>query len=373
MQVAVRDLTRHLHLLGVGGPMLSLRDPWSAKDAGEWSPVEPRVFDVVGPAKIGYAPGLSEAARHLTFKGFDLIHLHGLWQFPSKVAYDISKGTGAPRVISPHGMLDPWALRRSSRKKLLARWLWENANVRTAQCLHALSEAEYRAIREFGGRGPVAVIPNGVTLTEDTGDTRDPAPEAWRGKRILLYLSRIHPKKGLAPLLDAWHDIGTARQGWKLVIAGPDEVGHLAELTTLTDRLAIADDVLFPGPVYGNVKESWFRRADAFVLPSFSEGFPMAVLEAMAHSLPVVLTPYCNLPAAEFSGATLVAEPAPQSLGGTLRQLVALTDPERQEMGKAGRTIVGESYRWDLIAGRMKAVYEWLIGRGPIPPDVRTD
>jgi len=231
-----------------------------------------------------------------------------------------------------------------------------------------LCTSELRAIRAFGLHNPVAVIPNGVHILDGVvGDATDPTPRAWDGRRIVLFLSRVNPKKGLLNLVDAWGKAGAYRAGWVLALAGPDERGHQAQVQERIDGLRLGESVRFIGPKYGEAKDAWLRRADAFVLPSFSEGFPMAALEAMSYGLPAILTPQCNFPEAQACGAALSVEPNVDAIAEGLKSLSGLSDAQRRDMGRKGRELVARNYTWPGVAEQMLDVYSWLMNGGPRP------
>jgi glycosyltransferase involved in cell wall biosynthesis len=190
---------------------------------------------------------------------------------------------------------------------------------------------------------------------------------------VALFLSRIHPKKGLSVLIEAWRQVTRDDKDWILAIVGPDEGGHLAEVQLLARDLGIEDRVLFTGPAYGCEKRQLLELADFFVLPSHSEGFSMAVLEAMACRLPVVITPNCNFPAVCEEGAGLVVPPHADKLSSALRQLMECTQGQRVRMGSQARRLVQRCYTWDHVVDQMNEVYEWLINGGSPPACVVTD
>jgi poly(glycerol-phosphate) alpha-glucosyltransferase len=267
-------------------------------------------------------------------------------------------------------MLDAWAIGNGRWKKRLAAACYEGEHLRGSACLHALCSAELRAIRDFGLDNPVCVIPNGVAEL----DRADFPPPAWRGAlpsdaKILLYLGRIHPKKGLPNLIGALARCDAAvRSGrWRLVGAGWDQGGHQAELEALAASAGIADRVHFIGPQFGRDKDATLHAADAFVLPSYSEGLPMAVLEAWAHGLPVLMTPQCNLPEGPAHGAALSVDPAVDSLAAGLGVLFGLSDDELGAMGRRGAELVALRFTWPVVGRRMQDVYRWLLGRGGRP------
>jgi len=268
-------------------------------------------------------------------------------------------------------MLDPWALGNSAWKKRLAGLLYENAHLRRAACLHALSQAEVRAIRVYGLRNPVCLIPNGV---DPPPSLEAPAPP-WQDKEledrpVLFYLGRLHPKKNLLNLLRGWALAQRAVPGaspWRLVICGWDQAGSEAKLRRAVVELGIAGSVYLPGPMFGAAKHASFCRANAFVLPSVSEGLPVAALEAFSYGLPVLMTDHCNIPEGFATGAALRIGTEPASIAQGLRELFTLDNAELAAMGQRGRRLVEGKFAWPVIARQMQVVYEWMLGGGPPP------
>ena len=340
------------------------------RDYSEWSPLQPRTAMRVGPVFFSYAPGLT---RRLTGADLDLVHLHGLWMHTSVASLGFTHRTGKPHIVSPHGMLDSWALLNSGWKKRLAAACFENANIKGAACLHALNAAEAVSIRDYGFAGPVCVIPNGVELPP--ADQAPPAAPWWTRSepeiKSLLYLGRLHPKKGLPNLLAAWSRLDPeARKQWRLVIAGWDERGHQLVLRRMAAALHIEATVTFPGPLFGEDKRAAFRHCDGFILPSLSEGLPMGLLEAWAWGKPVLMTPQCNLPEGFEAGAAVRIEPEQESIAAGLGDFLAMDDAKRERMGANGRALTQQRFSWPVIAAEMAAVYRWLAGHGSKPASV---
>ncbi|HEX4085521.1 MAG TPA: glycosyltransferase [Chthoniobacteraceae bacterium] len=339
------------------------------KNLSSWEPVPPRTARLIGPRFFSYAPGL---ARKLARAQLDVLHLHGLWMHPSMACNAFTQRTRKPHMVSPHGMLDPWAVKNSGWKKRFAAAAFEKTNLRSAACLHALNDAEVESIRNYGLAGPVCVIPNGVEIPERLPETPMPwwcksAPEV----KTLLYLGRLHPKKGLPDLLVAWSRMEPkVRKQWRLVIAGWDERGHKQELNRISAAYRIDASIFLPGPLFGDEKKSAFHHCDAFILPSLSEGQPMGVLEAWAWGKPVLMTPQCNLPEGFDADAAVRIEPGNDGILNGLTELAAMDDAARAAMGERGRNLVRERFAWPVIAADMAGVYQWLAGRGPQPPSI---
>jgi glycosyltransferase involved in cell wall biosynthesis len=336
--------------------VFGLDDPANANDLPTWNPIRAEGFPVHGPRAFGYSPALGHALREAPL---DIVHAHGLWMYPSIAA----RRSGKPCIISPHGMLDPWALALSRWKKRLAAVAFQDAHLREAACLHALCQSEADSIRAYGLRNPICIIPNGIDLPAPGNEPPSFESEIPRDAKVLLYLGRLHPKKGLPNLIRAWPAIDDS---WHLVIAGWDQGNHEAELKRLTGETR-ASRVHFAGPQFGPAKAAAYRRADAFILPSLSEGLPMVILEAWAHGKPVLMTSECNLPEGFAARAAIRIKPDPEDISRGLRELAALSPFDRTGMGTRGRRLVEERFAWRTIANDFHAVYQWILHRGPIP------
>jgi glycosyltransferase involved in cell wall biosynthesis len=312
------------------------------------------------------APALDRALRE---DRVDVVHLHGLWLYPSIATLRWRLRTKRPVVISAHGMLDAWALTNSAWKKQIAMTLFERQNLQGAACIHALNRRELAAVRAIGLQTPVAVIPNGVDLP-DVGRTLD-APECLAGeqRRVLLSLSRMHPKKGLSETIAAWARLhaekASVADDWVLVLAGWDDGGHVSKLRQEATDLGVGASVRFVGPVFGSEKQRLFARADAFILASFSEGQPMAVLEAWSYGVPVLMTNACNLAEGFEHGAAIEIPTDPVTMASILAD--ALADPALMALGAAGRRLVECNFSWSTVANDLAAVYSWITGAGPRP------
>ncbi len=354
---SVRRLVQSLATTGMEVRVFGIEDEHTAADIGAWSPVPVQAFRIVGPRQFGFSPKFRQALEEFSP---DLLHTHGLWLYPSIATKHYHRRRRVPRIVSAHGMLDPWAIRNSRWKKVIANFLYEGAHLRDASCLRALCESEARSIRQFGLKNPIAIIPNGIDLpnlkdveiskheTLKFGEQKAEGGGApWRGrvepgKKVLLFLSRIHPKKGLVNLMKAWAEFENTKKNrkheseWVLAIAGWDQDGHEAGLKRLCADLQVpfADvrdqppssilnppaSVIFLGPQFNEAKAACYAHCDGFILPSFSEGVPMVVLEAWAYGKPVLMTPECNLPAGFVRGAAIRIEPSVDSILQGLRE-----------------------------------------------------
>ncbi|HBJ34701.1 MAG TPA: glycosyl transferase family 1 [Planctomycetaceae bacterium] len=352
--------------------VFSISDAHTSEDVNVWEPLPVRICDSTFPHSLRYSPKLSgDLAEFMP----DVVHVHGLWQGPSIAALKWHKSTSQPYIVSPRGMLDPWALNHSRWKKRIAGFAFENCHLRSAKCIHALCESEAQSIRRYGLTNPIAVIPNGVHLR--CGDEKARHGTTVRrqsdGRRKLLFLGRIHPKKGIKELLKAWSTIpATLRSDWSLLVAGWDDGGYLPELLNQVQQLRIEKSVQFVGPKYGDSKSAIFEAADAFILPSFSEGLPMAVLEAWSFGLPVVMTSHCNLPEGFTNGAAFeIVNSNNREMTNGLESFLKLSDSQLNAMGDAGRRLVESKFTWESISDAFVEVYKWIAGEGERPSCVR--
>jgi len=367
---SVRRLAQSQQATGmVDVAVLSLQDKFTDQDLPRWRPLQPQCHSVWGPRAMGYAPALLPA---LFKQPADVTHVAGLWMYPSVASLRVAQRTGKPYVVSPHGMLDPWALKNSAWKKQWASRLFERRHLEGAACLQALCASEANSIRAAGYANPIFILPNGIDLPASSvrGDT---AP-VWAGRfpadrKVMLFLGRIHPKKGLRPLVDAWDAMRST--GWQLVIAGWDQGGHEAELQLLVQKLNLSDQITFCGPLHGPAKDAAYASAQAFILPSFSEGLPTTVLEAWAHRLPVLMTAACNLPEGFINRAALEIFCEPAHLAQSMLLFDRMSLSEQAAMGQRGRILVEQQFNWARIAREMVTVYHWVAGQGPRPPCVQ--
>ncbi|MCB1876684.1 MAG: glycosyltransferase [Chromatiales bacterium] len=326
-------------------------------------PEDTRAFRTLGPDRFGFAPGLFSAVQEA---GPALVHNFQLWMYSSWLCQRWGQRNRSPYIVSPNGMLDAWALARSPWRKRLALHLYEARHLAGTACFHALTQAELRSIRALGLRNPVAVIPSGVEPAMD-----EPGPPPWSGQipagaPVLLYLGRLHPKKGLNELISAWRQVNAG--DWHLVVAG---WGPARYVRRLKQRLAPVPNASLHGPWFGSQKANALAGAEALVLPSFSEGMPQTVLEAWSHGLPVLMTRECNLNEGFDRGAAM-----PLDLAGQMRGLAAflqIGEAQRREMGRAGKALVAERFHWPTVAAAIDGLYDWVLSGGPPPDFVSTD
>jgi len=263
-------------------------------------------------------------------------------------------------------MLTPWSLSYRSTRKQIAWWVYQRQKLQGVTVFHATSEKEAEDIRRLGFDQPIAVIPNAVDMSAKQLLIDGQPLKSSEDKKVILFLSRIHPKKGLLMLIEALSQLRL--QDWRLVIAGPDEIGHQLEVKSLVNRYKLNDDVTFIGSVDNDNKWDIYRQADLFILPSFSENFGIVIAEALAAGLPVITTnatPWQQLQ--EYHCGWWI-EPNVDTLTSAIQEATSLDSESRLEMGKNGQRLIREHYSWDNVAEQMASVYRWIIGSGGKPP-----
>ncbi|HZF08591.1 MAG TPA: glycosyltransferase [Thermoanaerobaculia bacterium] len=329
--------------------------------------VSVQYFPVRLPRRLYRSPALAAAlARQLP--EIDLVHLHSVFLWPTFTAARAACRAGVPYLLAPRGMLVGDLLRRRGRlRKRLWIELVERRTIARAAGLHVTSELEAAEVARLGlSLPPLHLVPNGVEPANlPANAVLSPAVRAALARPpLLLYLGRVSWKKGLDRLLPALAQV----PGATLAIAGNDEEDYQGRLERLAQEAGVTERVLFLGGVHGADKAALLHGAAALVLPSYSENFGNAVLEAMAAGRPVVVTSEVGLAGVvEETGAGLVAAGDPAVLGAALRELLA--DPERcREMGRRGAEAAEQRFGWGGIAARMEEVYSAVLaGRRAAP------
>jgi glycosyltransferase involved in cell wall biosynthesis len=364
---SVRGLAKAVASANEDVRVFGIRDEQSAVDLQEWWPLSVEAFRP-RLRTWGYSNQLVPAVSKADL---DILSVHGLWKYCSVASHRWHRQTGRPYVVHPHGMLEPWAVRNAMWKKRIAALLYEDQHLRGAACLRALSKAEAQSIRSYGLLNPICVIPNGVDLPDlrESNAKNQPA-----NPKTLLYLGRLHPKKNVSNLIRAWNETFNSQRGsgdrWVLAIAGWDQGGYAAQLRQMTTDLGLLTSVIFLGPQFGPDKTECYRACDAFILPSLSEGLPMAVLEAWAHAKPVLMTSECNLPEGFEVNAALRIGKASEEIAAGLKVLREMSDDDRSQMGNRGRTLVATRFSWPQVGEEVRRVYEWILGGGSSPDSV---
>ena len=365
------SLCRELGRLGTDVHLLSV-DGGPAAGNGNVLPPPELVRTILAPAyrlpllSVQASPAFRPSLVALCKQHqFDVLHDHGVWLPSNHATASVARTNRIPLVVSVRGMLEPWSLGYRAWKKRAAWHLYQRADLCGAKLLHATSNQEAENLRRLGLRQPLVILPNGI----------DPPAFHLRGKRgsperTAVFLSRLHPKKGLLDLVEAWAIVRPA--GWRVVVAGPDEGGHRSEVEARVRAVALQDDFEFIGPVDDSEKWALLGRSDLFLLPSHSENFGVAVAEALACGVPVITTRACPWGGLEQHGAGWWIDVGVPGLVEALRDAVNLSEVRWSSMSAAASSF-GGTFAWPRIAEQMLSAYSWLAGRGSRPSCVTVD
>ena len=350
-------LDLHLQLLA-DGSVSRLVATRSAEFDRAWP--ETIQYPRTGPPKAYFAKNLWGDAHEL-LAGIDVVHGHGFYVYPNWAIGSRAISKRQPLVYHPQGMFEPWILQRSRWKKRAVSFLFEHRNMGRCRLWRALTNKEADQIRQQGFTAPIVVAPNGVRLAEFDIASPDPNrhpgfpwPDRAREKKRLVFMARLHPKKGLDLLLPAWARLKPYHADWELLIAGPDEDGYRATVESMIRDLGAGGAATLVGSVSGTSKRDLLQGADLFVLPSYSEGFPVAVLEAMACQTPVIGTDGCNFAELETAGGGWLCQANVDSVARALAAALQSSDSELTERGRTARKLVAQRYTWPAIAATIR-------------------
>lgn len=300
-----------------------------------------------------------------------VVHIHGLWQRQTRIGGRVALHSNVPYLVAAHGMVEPWAMKQKSIKKAIYLRLIERHILRNASCLHALTRPEIQYLKELAPKTPVAWVPNGVDLQplENLPARSNVELEFPQiaGKFTLLFLSRLHVKKGLDMLAQGLSKTWGSRNDWHLLVAGTED-GAGQEFAREMNSLGLIQNLTMVGHVGGEKSRSMWAAANAFILPSRSEGFSMAVLEALAARVPAIITTACHFPELAANQAGIVCEPEIESIASALETIkTGMSETDRSQMAERGRQLVERDYTWQSQAARLEQVYQWVQSSGSRP------
>ena len=342
---------------GVGSVVVNLANQLERTDG-----LSAKVLDYKGgekyPGKIplnsysSLPPGLSFSlsADLRRSGGYDVIHHHGVWHpISASILLSLLAG-GPPTICSPHGMLEPWIINRGKLKKTIAK-VYEKPLWKRLKCFHALTLQEAESIKQIAPKTPVFYIPNGVNLSDNFS-----LESAKAASKTILYFGRFHQKKGIKLLLKAWSRLGDDKNGYKLKLVGWGDMEEV-EGAEKQEGVEILPPVFNP-----EERDSLLAEADFLILPSFSEGLPMAILEAWSQGTPTIMTEECNLPAGFKAGASIKIAPQENSIFEGLRKAIQMPLEDRQKMSHAAYSLCESNYSMLPIMEKMVRMYRWASG-----------
>lgn len=301
---------------------------------------------------------------------YDVVHINGMWNYFLHKMSVLAQRNKTPYIISPHGMLEDWSLKQKKYKKKLALKLYQKRDMLKANCIHVTATSEMKSVRRLGINNPVAIIPNGI-------DISDFPKEEYKGKtdkKTFLFLSRIHPKKGIELLINAWSLLNhSEKKKWRIKIIGNGEKIYVESIRKMILEKGLSDDIMILPPIFDKDKKiDVFRKADVFVLPTFSENFGIVVAEALASYTPVITTkgtPWKDL-IDENCGWWI--DVGVDSLKNTLIDVLNINGKELKKMGNNGRQLIEDRYSINLVAENTLKMYKWVKGEIEKPDFIHT-
>lgn len=335
------------------------------------------------PLQIGETPWVDGVNHFINGEPFEevltrvrpqIVHLHGLWDMGLHRCVVICRKRDIPYVIAPRGMLEPWSLRQKWLKKRIARWLYQDRDLKCAAALHATAESEAEQFRKLGFQNPIIVSPNGVNVPKEDKSSILQLQLRTRTNpdvRRALFVSRMHPKKGVLELVEAWSKIRP--KDWKCefvyTVSGEFEKEYEAKVRARVNELGLQDLFIFTGALNDDEKWAAYARADLFVLPTYSENFGIVVVEALWAGVPVITTkgtPWKELEDRKCGKwIDLLEESSNPSewptLVSALKCMMVQSDDERREMGERGRKLVEEKYTWEAVVKKVRAGYAEVL------------
>lgn len=293
----------------------------------------------------------------------DIVHLHGIWSMALHRCGVACRRLGIKYVIAPRGMLEPWSLQQKWLKKRIARWLHQDRDLKYAAALHATAESEAEQFRKLGFKNPIIVSPNGVNVPKNF--SRVECVE----KRRVLFVSRMHPKKGVMELVEAWGKVVSGGvDEWmscevELVytVNGEVEREYEAKVKAKIKELGLEDQFLFTGALNDDDKWKAYARADLFVLPTYSENFGIVVAEALWAGVPVITTKGTPWKELEERKCGWWIDCGVEPLVEVLKKSLVFSRQSLAEMGVRGRALVEEKYTWDAVVKVMVKGYEEVL------------
>jgi glycosyltransferase involved in cell wall biosynthesis len=332
----------------------------------EYKQVPVRFFTRFSP-KVNFIREFAFSSQLTTWlwqnaKKYDLLHIHAIFSYASTAAMAIARLQGIPYIVRPLGQLCEWSLRQSAHRKQIYLNLIERANLNHAQALHLTSEQEQQEVSRLALSTPSFVLPHGLSIPPAIPNARSLLREYLKtpaDEPIILFLSRLHPKKGLDYLIPALGKLTNYR--FTFVVAGSGSKEYEAEIESLLISNGIRDRTYLTGFVTGETKNLFIQGSNLFALTSYSENFGVAVLEALAVGVPVLVTPGVALATVvQQNQLGYVPELDVQAIAKAIEQYLTQT-PEAEDMGDRARKIILDNYTWDQVAVKMQQIYESIL------------
>lgn len=351
---AVKDLYKEIYKK-IDLVIYSYEDQYTKEDLELWGDIKVKLFK-----KIFFFEYSKKLRDSLLSENADILHIHGIWRYPQAVVIPWKRKTGGKVIISPHGMLDPYIIKQQGKiKQYIGQLLFVKNSFELTDVFHSLSNTESLDIRSYKINKPIVQIPNGINLCGENTSSSQNSPI-----KNLLFLARLHPKKGVDLLINSFCQLLEEhihlKTKWELHIVGWGDEHYINSLKEISKSYA-TENITFHGGLFGAEKEKVYKKANAYILPSHGEGLPMTILEAWCYKLPVLMTEKCNIPEGFISGAAYKIDANIEKLKAQLNDFFTLPESELQAMGQRGYDLVSKDFTWKKSGEKMLMLYEAIM------------
>lgn len=358
---SVPILSKGLSLVGIDTTLLTGRSEEMNTHLVEGSNVTIKII----PQNISS----SELERVLLEGNYELIHAQNLWMPLYHKMANIARKHNIPYIMTPRGCLEPWCLKQKKLKKKLALFLYQKKDLQKAACILATANMEAENIRKLGITTPIAIIPNGIDISEYKCR---PLEFKQKVKKQILFLSRIHEKKGIEFLIKAWQHLNKKYPDWKILIAGNGEESYIESLKIIIKNYSLDHCITIMPPAFGKEKYNLYCESSLFILPSYSENFGMVIAEAMSCGVPTITTNGTPWQELNDNGIGWCIDLNLKTLISTISQAIDLGQDRLFDIGQKCSKHIHDTYQYIEVASKNKAMYEWIINRAPKPDFIST-
>lgn len=303
-----------------------------------------------------------EIAQYLKDEKFHLIQIQSMWDLPYHKVMVEARRLGIPYIVTPRGMLEPWSLSQKKWKKKLAWWLYQRNDVQKSVCVFTTAKMEADHVTNLGITTCKAVIPNGIEA-----DSYPCKTSVDVVKKQVLFLSRVHVKKGIEILFEAWKRIHPYYEEWQLLVIGNGEAEYIHRLENWAKSLGVEDSIKILPPVFGDAKINVYQESALFCLPSFSENFGMVIAEAMSCGTPVITTTNCPWEILKETNTGWCVNLSLDNLERALREALTMSPTELYDMGQKASKLIYENFDYRNVTRKTLKLYEWLLNGGEKP------
>ena len=303
-----------------------------------------------------------DIAEFLKEENFQLIQIQSMWDLPYHKVMVEARKQGIPYVITPRGMLEPWSLSQKRWKKKLAWWIYQRNDVQKSACVFTTAKMEAEHVSNLGITTFKSVIPNGIEI-----DGYPCKTSIDMVKKQVLFLSRVHVKKGIELLFEAWKRIHPDFIDWQLLIVGNGETDYIKALELKIDSLEMRDCVTIHPPVFGDAKTQLYHESALFCLPSYSENFGMVIAEAMSCGTPVITTTNCPWEILNETKTGWCIDLSVDNLEHALREALSMNESDLYDKGRKASRLIRENFDYRSVTRNTLRLYEWLLNSGEKP------